>query len=600
MRDILGSCVVSYRLGPAHLNFLLSPMPDDSSPPSETRTPSFGVTMRIVLPSELGNRPKDVPGRQGGNVTEPISRVISSRASASKSGADFQQLLQNLYDSAFITDQEGEILMANPRADSAFQAEFGQLCHTNILTLICGADESLLESIRDTLKSNRFVLMQAYCRRVDGTIFPTEISVNPLQLEGQDRMSFFMRDVTLRKEREEKLSAGNTAIQNSSSGIAIADIRGRIEFCNPAFANFFGLPDTATAAGLDLRELIRAPGRIDEILEQTARGQTWEGDFELERADDDLFHAQASIIANLDADGKPAGIVVSVLDTTSQKKAQRQLEEFAATLRLRNSQMQEEMDMAGELQVALLPAKFRVLPSGADEAGTLLHLHHLYCPNGRIGGDFCHIRELSETEASLFIVDVMGHGVRSALVVATIRGLLEELRPLARDPGALLTQLNKNFTTIFRRLGVDMTFATAFYAVMDTQTGELKYANASHPAPYLLRPHGTEIHQLKSSEGQSAALGILEDARFATSGIMLKPDDRLLLYTDGLAEAQSATGEFFMDRRMDEVIHDNAGQSPTILLEALLGEARSFSGLETLEDDVCLVAMQVIRLAEES
>src|SRR5690606_28652038 len=150
-----------------------------------------------------------------------------------------------------------------------------------------------------------------------------------------------------------------------------------------------------------------------------------------------------------------------------------------------------------------------------------------------------------------------GHGVRSALVVATIRGLIEELRPLARDPGGLLTQLNKNFTTIFQRLGVDMTFATAFYAVMDAGTGWLKYANAGHPIPYLLSPSEGAIHQLAASEQKPAALGILGGMQFVTTEEELAPQDTLLLYTDGLAEAQSPSNEFFMDHRMEEVFREN-------------------------------------------
>lgn len=557
----------------------------------------FGVTMRIEIPPELLNRRQSFR-KTSHSSSQSAPAVASPQLLLPQAGEDFQQLLQNLYDAAFITDGDGQILMANPRADHAFLAAPGQLCQTNILSLIGGADEPLLQSVRDTLESNRFVLMQVHCQRTDGTSFPAEISVNPLHLGGRDRLSFFVRDVTVRMEQEEKLRAGNTAMQNASSGIAIANLQGQIEFCNPAFADFFELTDVETAAGLDLRELIRAPGRIDEILEQTARGETWDGDFELVRPTGDLFYAQASIIANLDAEGNPAGIVVSLLDITPQKRAQQKLEEFATALRIRNAQMQEELDLAGELQVALLPATFRSLPDGVPPDQALMHFRQLYCPNGRIGGDFCHIRELSPTEASILIVDVMGHGVRSALVVATIRGLLEELRPLALDPGALMTQLNKNFTTIFQRLGVDMTFATAFYAVMDAGAGCLKYANAGHPTPYLLSPDSGTVHQLVPSERRTAALGILETMQFVTTEEKLKPDDTVFLYTDGLAEAQTASGEFFMDRKMEEILADTVRQPPEVLLDRLINEARAFSGLETLEDDVCLVAMQLRRLAE--
>jgi len=94
--------------------------------------------------------------------------------------------------------------------------------------------------------------------------------------------------------------------------------------------------------------------------------------------------------------------------------------------------------------------------------------------------------------------DVMGHGMRSALVTAIVRGLLEELRPVAGDPGKVLTEANRAFTAVLRQPH-ELIFASALYVVADTQAGCLTGANAGHPAPLLVRPHSRSVIPLDFS-----------------------------------------------------------------------------------------------------
>ena len=94
---------------------------------------------------------------------------------------------------------------------------------------------------------------------------------------------------------------------------------------------------------------------------------------------------------------------------------------------------------------------------------------------------------LSDNEAGIFICDVMGHGVRSALVAAMVRALVEELKPLGDDPGRFLTQLNRDLCAILKHTG-SPTLTTAFYLVADATTGQFRYANAGHPKPLLDPP----------------------------------------------------------------------------------------------------------------
>jgi PAS domain S-box-containing protein len=562
-------------------------MEDD--PKQSTRQP-FGTTMRIDLsPEDAQSKPKTGMPRK---KSESVIRIQKNRSEVAPTGGeDFHQLLQNIYDAAFVTELNGEVVLANLRANHHFKAEPGELTGLNILDLIDGVDEALLPTILETLQGNRFVLMQAYCVRLNDSFFAAEISVNRLLLGGKDRLTFFIRDITLRKEQEERVRTGYAALQNASSGIAITDKDAHIEYSNNAFLNLFGVSESSSDR--NLRDFVCELGRVEEIIETIGRGATWAGEVEMKQAGGAKFFAQTSVTANLNAEGTPIGMVLSILDVTPQKMAQRQLESYASELRKRNSQMQDDLNVARELHQAFLPEKFKAFPPNPGAESVRVEFRHLYCPSGTIGGDFFEIRELSDHEISVFISDVMGHGIRSALVVATIRGLLEQLLPLAGDPGALMTQLNETYTAIFQQMGGDVTFSTALYAVMDTRTRELRYANASHPAPYVLRRSTEMVERLRGSAGTSA-LGLFADQAFETERFTLAPGDILLLYTDGLSEVASPEGELYEASQMDEALRSRMGKSAEILLRELVADAQKFAQGTAFEDDVCLVGMECL------
>jgi sigma-B regulation protein RsbU (phosphoserine phosphatase) len=565
--------------------------------PNESKESAPSTTMRIDLsPEALEEARKGKSAAEGRRKSGPIPLATEPRA-VTGGGLDFQQLLQNIYDAAIITDLSGVIAQVNVRANQFFGAEPGQLVRQNILSLISTSDESLLETIQEALKANRFVLIQAFCSRMDGSFFHAEISVNRLRLEGRDHLSFFVRDTTLRKEQEERLRTGHNALQNSGSGIVITGMDGRIEYWNPAFLSFFALTQGQVVEGNDFRDFLCDPEVMDEAVAVAGSGQTWSGEVEMKRADGLLFFGQLSAAANLNTNGEPTGMIMSVLDVTPQKLAQRQLETYASELHEKNLQMQEDLDIASELHRAFLPPESQVFPKDATADGVRLRLKNLYLPSGTIGGDFFDTRALSEHEVALFISDVMGHGTRSALVVATIRGLIEQLRPLAGDPGAFLTHLNASYTTIFKHIGDVVLFSTALYAVIDTRTGVLRCANASHPWPYVLRRKQSQLEQLSFSQMEgTAALGIFPNTKFATQEFQLSENDLLLLYTDGLSEISNSKDELYESQRLAEVLRENLHSPAPELVDALLKDAKSYSGRNEFEDDVCLVTVEVERL----
>jgi phosphoserine phosphatase RsbU/P len=164
----------------------------------------------------------------------------------------------------------------------------------------------------------------------------------------------------------------------------------------------------------------------------------------------------------------------------------RELKERDREIRHKNEQMETDLRMATELQQALMPSTYPVIPTDAVVGATRLRFYHRYLPATLMGGDFFHIARLSEDTAAICICDVMGHGVRAALITAMMRAMIETHAAQAADPGGLLTQLNSEFTGILKQTGT-LVFVTVLYCVIDVRVGNARFARAGHPPPLHVR-----------------------------------------------------------------------------------------------------------------
>ncbi len=262
-------------------------------------------------------------------------------------------------------------------------------------------------------------------------------------------------------------------------------------------------------------------------------------------------------------------------------------------------ELQQDLQLARELQQAMLPLQYPTFPRGAPPHESALLFHHDYRANSAIGGDFVAILPLSANSAGIFLCDVMGHGVRAALVAAMISALLEESKHLATDPGALLTEINRGLIEILQRTRT-LVFTSAFYLVADASSGQMRFANAGHPAPLhagrgISSDKPAFVSSLNGTPGP--VLGMISDATFPTCEQRLAVGDLLLLYTDGLFEVARDGGEIFGQERVFSSVCERLTRTPTLPLRdicnAVIEEAATFGGFE---DDVCLVAMEVARL----
>ena len=278
-------------------------------PDKPEREEDFFTTRRIDIPPDLRDQIEQHTGAPALETRRSkVIRIPKTQVSSKPLGSpDFQELLQNIYDAVLITDPAGCICGANVRAVQFFLREVGDLCRHNILDLISGAGGDLLSTVKQTLQSDRFVLIQAYCARQDGTFFPAEISVNRLPLNQQEYFSFFIRDVTVRKAQENELRTGYNAIQNASSGIVIADAQGVVQYANPATCRFWRVASRDALVGKNLRELLPDDGFFEKLMERIRRGETISGELQMTTETDETIYAQLSAAPNFDTEGDFAG-----------------------------------------------------------------------------------------------------------------------------------------------------------------------------------------------------------------------------------------------------------------------------------------------------
>lgn len=270
-------------------------------------------------------------------------------------------------------------------------------------------------------------------------------------------------------------------------------------------------------------------------------------------------------------------------------QTQQSLAETAAALQQRNNEIEEELALAREVQLALLPQSYPVVPTGASESR--VKFGHRYIPISGLAGDFFEVFPIGDDAVGMFMCDVMGHGVRSAIVGSMLRGLLEQAFGKGEDPGAYLSVLNAGLSGILQQAGVTM-FATGFVAVIDLARGELRYASAGHPPGIIQTDEGAKLLSMGAG-GPGPGLGLFTKAEYVTQSMPLAGIRKVLLYTDGIYEVENEEGEAFLEDRLVKLFEDTADQAVGGMLDAILDRVLAFAESKQFDDDVCLLTVEL-------
>ncbi len=276
---------------------------------------TYAKTMRIDL---LGNsRSADA------KVSEETELIRS--ISAGDHAGDFEVLLHSLYDAAILTGFTGPVITANSRALRFFGHDLDSIRACIVSDLISGVDADVLDTVIENVQADRFTLLQAYCTRVDGTVFPAEISVTQLELAACSCLCFFIRDITVRRQVEESLRIEGEAIRNAGNGIAITDPEGTISYTNPAMAALWRCDAPERLAETRLQALFTDPGSITNAIDTALHSGTWHGELEACGLNGKPMFVQIAITSCIDDEDCITNLVFSFTDITKRRRDEQSL-----------------------------------------------------------------------------------------------------------------------------------------------------------------------------------------------------------------------------------------------------------------------------------
>ena len=258
------------------------------------------------------------------------------------------------------------------------------------------------------------------------------------------------------------------------------------------------------------------------------------------------------------------------LEASTVLENARLLEEERAKQRI-----EEELDIARQIQTSLLPT---VLPDSGwfRVAGSSL-------PSHQVGGDYFDVRQLGAESWSVVVADVSGKGVSSALLASFLQGAFLLAPESASRIEGMMGRINRYL--LERTKGEK--YATVFYGMMEA-IGVFHWSNAGHCAPVVVHRDG----RLTTLQTTGMPLGMVEAATFGVESIQLASGDKIVVYSDGLTEAENPDGKFFGTERLRELLKSNAALTCGELHAGILRSVDDYAEGAVLSDDITLVVVE--------
>jgi len=253
-------------------------------------------------------------------------------------------------------------------------------------------------------------------------------------------------------------------------------------------------------------------------------------------------------------------------------------------LRHYKKKMEKELAHAQELQKTLLPNREKLL---TIEESHRMRVQAYFHPSSQIGGDFWGVRAIDDDRLVLYMVDLSGHGIYSALNTFRLDALIHSFgQELADLPHLVLEKLN--------HLLVEMLptgqFATMFYGVFDHTQGLLQFATAAPPSPILINRNGVQ-----SFSGQGFPLGVTKKATYELQKTTLSKEDKFLLYSDALTEVENQQAELLGEETLLQTVQEVAHQEGPVIMSHLLDLYQNYLGPhQSAQDDLTITLYEYL------
>lgn len=394
-------------------------------------------------------------------------------------------------------------------------------------------------------------------------------------LVGSALIILFLTYNTIRRMRAEERSRRLAAIVDSSDDAIIGKTPdGVITSWNRGAANKFGYGEEEML-GKSVTLLV-PPEQRDDVLqvhEKIRRGEHVEH-FETVhmRKNGERIHMSLTFSPVTDTQGRVIAVSTIGRDISERKRNEQLL--------LENALINRELEIAQQIQQSFLLECPKELP------GLLMACR---CePAAKVGGDYYDLFTPRDGLVDCVIADITGHSVGSALLMTETRSVLQAEVAPERTPGQLLGEVNNLLHNDLTRAEMQLSM---FYARIDTLNHRLSYANAGHCRPFLYHSRGKSVQEL---DADGLILGIRRGVCFEDASIEVEAGDVLLLYTDGVIEAERDRGEFFGSDRLGRLLMEHHDRHPREIIDEILAQVTRFTGTRVRADDIALFVVTFI------
>ena len=240
-----------------------------------------------------------------------------------------------------------------------------------------------------------------------------------------------------------------------------------------------------------------------------------------------------------------------------------------------------DLAVAREIQQAILPRIFPPFPENASQMDIAASMNAAK----DVGGDFYDFFRIDDDHIGFVIADVSGKGVPAAIFMAVSRTLIRATGIRGVSPSECITYSNG----LLEKESVNNMFVTVFYGIYNIQTGEIKYTNAGHNPPYVLKQNGT-IKKLPITVNM--AIGIFGDFEYQETTLQLEHGDTLLLYTDGVTEAINPNEEEFTEKRLEQTLSNMSQPTCQEMIDKIKSDVKTFADGAEQSDDITLLAIK--------
>lgn len=516
----------------------------------------------------------------------------------------FQQLMESLPDHVYFKDLQSRFICVNKS-----MAEYHGI--GSPADLIGKSDFDLFEA---SSAQKKYEVEQEIIKTRNAWSFQEELSLHegkmerwvissklPLyDLEGNVCGTFGLsRDITQQKLAEREVFRQRrlleTIVQILPCRLFLRDREGRFILVNQEYRKVVGIPPELDIAGKLLTDVINDP-RADDVLAEDLRiietGEAISNKLEYDKS---ILAGNRWVLASkvpLRSESNAIeGIVGMSLDITEQKQAEELAREAKEALQVKNEQFEEELLVARQLQEQLMSMGFdqnRMYPKSGTHWD--FGAHYLYKPSHHLAGDFFYLIPIDDNRIGVLVCDVMGHGVKAALVTMLIRGLMTEIPDILGHPSKVLQHLNQTLISLAEDEEFPR-FVTAAYLTADLSKGEVVIANAGHLCPIL--KSSTSDFEDCPCDVTGPALGLIGQELFIDTAFPLRGETEIFLFTDGIIEQCTPGGEDFgkdgLVRALSSAPSRDIGEQ---LAQAEHALETALKGAHS-EDDICVVALKL-------